>query len=319
MVRVAILDDYQSVALEVVDWSALDGRAEITAFHEHLPGEDAVAEALVGFEVVVAMRERTAFPASLLRRLPHLRLLVTTGMRNSSIDLPAAEELGITICGTDSVASSTVEHTWALILAWSRHIVEEAGNMSAGRWQTTLGNGLAGKTLGIVGLGRIGSAVAAVGNAFGMRVVAWSQNLTTERADAAGAELVGFHELLADSDVVTVHLVLSDRTRHLIGAPEIARMRPSALLVNTSRGPIIDSAAAGLGGGLRRARRRRGGCVRRGAAGGGPPPALDTRGARDTAPRLRHPRGLRGVLRAGGGGRRCLPGRFAGAPDIALM
>ena len=243
MVRVAILDDYQDVALEVVDWSALDGRAEMTALHEHLPDEEAVAEALAGFEVVVAMRERTAFPASLLRRLPHLRLLVTTGTRNSSIDLPAAEELGITVCGTDSVASSTVEHTWALILAWSRHIVEEAGNMSAGRWQTTLGNGLAGKTLGIVGLGRIGSAVAAVGNAFGMRVVAWSQNLTAKRADAAGAELVDFHELLAESDVVTVHLVLSDRTRHLIGAPEIARMRPSALLVNTSRGPIIDSVA----------------------------------------------------------------------------
>ena len=244
MVRVAILDDYQSVALEVADWSALDGRAEITAFHEHLPSEEAVADALVDFEVVVAMRERTAFPASLLRRLPRLRLLVTTGMRNSSIDLQAAAELGITVSGTDSVASSTVEHTWALILGWSRHIAEEAGNMSAGRWQTTLGNDLAGKTLGVVGLGRIGSAVAAVGNAFGMRVVAWSQNLTQERADAAGAELVGFQELLADSDVVTVHLVLSDRTRHLIGAAEIARMRPSALLVNTSRGPVIDSVAA---------------------------------------------------------------------------
>ena len=243
MVRVAILDDYQSVALEVTDWSALDGRAEITAFHEHLPNEDAVADALVDFDVVVAMRERTAFPASLLRRLPRLQLLVTTGMRNSSIDMRAAAELGITVSGTDSVASSTVEHTWALILGWSRHIVEEAGNMSAGRWQTTLGNGLAGKTLGVVGLGRIGSAVAAVGNAFGMRVVAWSQNLTTERADAAGAELVGFHELLADSDVVTVHQVLSDRTRHLIGAAEIARMRPTALLVNTSRGPVIDSVA----------------------------------------------------------------------------
>ncbi len=243
MVRVAILDDYQGVALEVVDWSALDGRAEITPFHEHFPNEDAVAAALADFEVIVAMRERTPFPAALLRRLPRLRLLVTTGMRNSSIDLEAAGELGITVTGTDSIASSTVEHTWALILAWSRHIVEEAGNMSAGRWQTTLGNGLAGKTLGIVGLGRIGSAVAAVGKAFGMRVVAWSQNLTAERADAAGVELVGFHELLAGSDVVTVHLVLSDRTRHLIGAPEIARIRRSALLVNTSRGPIVDSVA----------------------------------------------------------------------------
>jgi phosphoglycerate dehydrogenase-like enzyme len=243
MVRVAILDDYQGVALEVVDWSALDARAEIAAFDRRFPDEDAAAEALADFEVVVAMRERTPFPASLLGRLPHLRLLVTTGMRNGAIDLAAAGQLGITVCGTDSIASSTVEHTWALILAWSRHIVEEAGNMSAGRWQTTLGNGLAGKTLGIVGLGRIGTAVAAVGNAFGMRVVAWSQNLTTERAEAAGAELVGFRELLADSDVVSVHLVLSDRTRHLIAAPELARMRPSALLVNTARGPIVDSAA----------------------------------------------------------------------------
>ena len=243
MVRVAILDDYQGVALEVVDWSALDGRAEIIAFHEHFATVDAAAEALVDFEVVVAMRERTPFPAALLRRLPRLRLLVTTGMRNSAIDLEAAGKLGITVSGTDSISSSTVEHTWALILAWSRHIVEEAGNMSAGRWQTTLGNGLAGNTLGVVGLGRIGSAVAAVGSAFGMRVVAWSQNLTTERAHAAGADLVGFHELLAQSDVVTVHLVLSDRTRHLIGAPEIALMRPSALLVNTSRGPIVDTVA----------------------------------------------------------------------------
>ena len=243
MVRVAILDDYQGVAREVVDWSALDGRAEITTFERHFPDEDAAAEALVDYEVVVAMRERTPFPASLLHRLPQLRLLVTTGMRNGSIDLAAAEQLGVTVCGTDSVPSSTVEHTWALILAWSRHIVEEAGNMSAGRWQTTLGNGLSGKTLGIIGLGRIGTAVAAVGNAFGMRVVAWSQNLTTERAEAAGVELVAFPELLADSHVVSVHLVLSDRTRHLIGASEIARMRPSALLVNTSRGPIVDAAA----------------------------------------------------------------------------
>ena len=243
MLRVAILDDYQQVALAVADWSPLDGRAEVTVFDQRFGDEEAAAKALGDFDILVAMRERTPFPASLLRRLQRLRLLVTTGMRNSSIDLQAAEDLGITVSGTDSIASSTVEHTWALILAWSRHIVEEAGNMSAGRWQTTLGIGLAGKTLGIVGLGRIGSAVAAVGDAFGMRVVAWSPNLTTERALAAGVELVGFHELLVNSDVVTVHLVLSERTRHLIGAAEIALMRPSALLVNTSRGPIVDSVA----------------------------------------------------------------------------
>ena len=243
MLRVAILDDYQQVALAVADWSPLGGRADVTVFDEPFGDEETAAKALGDFDIVVAMRERTPFPASLLRRLPRLKLLVTTGMRNTAIDLATAEELGIVVSGTASVASSTVEHTWALILAWSRHIVEESGNMAAGRWQTTLGAGLAGKTLGVVGLGRIGTAVAAVGNAFGMRVVAWSQNLTVERAEAAGAELVDFSELLSGSDVVTVHLVLSDRTRHLIGAGELALMRPTALVVNTSRGPIVHSDA----------------------------------------------------------------------------
>lgn len=243
MVRVAVLDDYQGVALEVADWSPLEARADVTVFREPFRDEEAAAQALDGFEILVAMRERTPFPATLLRRLPRLRLLVTTGMRNSAIDVAAAEQLGVVVCGTASVASSTVELTWALILAWSRHVVEEAGNMTAGRWQTTLGNGLAGKTLGVVGLGRIGSAVAAVGNAFGMRVVAWSQNLTAERAEAAGAELVGFPELLAGADFVTVHLVLGERTRHLIGARELSLMKPTALLVNTSRGPIVSTDA----------------------------------------------------------------------------
>lgn len=243
MVRVAVLDDYQGVALEVADWSALEGRADVTVLREPFRDEEAAVQALDDFEILVAMRERTPFPASLLRRLPRLQLLVTTGMRNNAIDVTAAEELGVVVCGTASVASSTVELTWALILAWSRHVVEEAGNMAAGRWQTTLGNGLAGKTLGIVGLGRIGSAVAAVGNAFGMRVVAWSQNLTAERAEAAGAERVDFPELLSGADVVTVHLVLSERTRHLIGARELSLMKPTALLVNTSRGPIVSTDA----------------------------------------------------------------------------
>jgi len=243
MVHVAILDDYQRVALEVADWSALDGRAELTVFTERLEGEDEAAAVLAEFDVVVAMRERTPFPGSLLSRLPRLQLLVTTGMRNSAIDLAAAERHGICVCGTGSLPSSTVEHTWALILGWSRHLVEEAGNMAGDGWQTTLGSGLAGKTLGIVGLGRIGAAVGRVGSTFGMHVLAWSQNLTTEIAEAAGAERVSFAELLSASDVVSVHQVLSDRTRNLIGAPELALMRRSALLVNTSRGPIVNADA----------------------------------------------------------------------------
>lgn len=243
MIRVAILDDYQRVALEVADWTLLDGRAELIVFDGRLGDEDAVVAALAEFDVVVAMRERTAFPGSLLRRLPRLRLLVTTGMRNSAIDLAAAQEQGIAVCGTGSRSASTVEHTWALILGRSRNLVEEAANMATGGWQTTLGAGLAGRTLGIVGLGRIGSAVAQVGSAFGMRVLAWSENLTAERAEASGAELVSLADLLAASDVVTVHQVLSDRTRNLIGQPELALMRPTALLVNTSRGPIVSSDA----------------------------------------------------------------------------
>lgn len=243
MIRVAILDDYQRVALEMADWSVLDGRAELVVFADRLVDEDAVVDAIAGFDAVVAMRERTAFPESLLRRLPRLQLLVTTGMRNSVIDLAAAHDQGIAVCGTGSRATSTVEHTWALILGWSRHLVEEGGNMAAGRWQTTVGTGLAGRTLGIIGLGRIGSAVAAVGSVFGMRVLAWSQNLTAEGAAAAGAELAGLPDLLAASDVVTVHQVLSDRTRDLIGAAELASMRSTALLVNTSRGPIVSTDA----------------------------------------------------------------------------
>lgn len=243
MTRVAILDDYQGVALDVADWSAVEARAEVVSLRGHLPDEHATAEALAGYDVVVAMRERTPFPASLLRRLPRLRLLVTTGMRNSAIDLAAAREQGVVVCGTGSLPTSTVEHTWALVLGWSRRLVEEAGNMTAGGWQTTLGSGLAGKTLGVVGLGRIGSSVARIGLAFGMRVVAWSQNLTPEAAEAAGAELVGFDELLAMSDVVTIHQVLSDRTRNLVGKRELASMRPTALLVNTSRGPIVSTEA----------------------------------------------------------------------------
>lgn len=252
MIRLAILDDYQRVALEMADWSVLDGRAETVVFDSRLEDEDAAAAALAEFDVVVAMRERTAFPGSLLARLPRLRLLVTTGMRNGAIDLAAAGAHGIVVCGTGSRAASTVELTWSLILGWSRHLVEEAHNMAVGGWQTTVGTGLAGRTLGIVGLGRIGAAVAEVGSAFGMRVLAWSENLTAERAAASGAELVGLRELLGASDVVTVHQVLSDRTRDLIGEPELALMKPTALLVNTARGPVVscDALVAAVSNGV---------------------------------------------------------------------
>lgn len=241
--RIAILDDYQQVALDVADWGGLRDRARIDVFSEHIDDCDELVQRLAGYDVVVAMRERTPFPAAVLERLPSLRLLVTTGRRNAAIDVAAATRLGITVCGTRSDATATVEHTWALILGLARHLVVESGNVRCGGWQTTLGTGLAGKTLGIVGLGRIGSAVATVGRAFGMDVVAWSANLTEERASAAGARLVPFEELLRRADVVSLHLVLGDRTRHLVGSRELSLMKESALLVNTSRGGIVDTPA----------------------------------------------------------------------------
>ncbi len=186
------------------------------------------------------MRERTPFPAALIDRLPGLRMVVTTGRKNASIDLEAARRRGIVVCGTQSLATAPGELTWALILAWSRHLVCEVANVRGGRWQSTVGRDLAGRTLGVVGLGRIGGQVATVGRAFGMEVLAWSQNLTQDRAEEVGARLVPLDDLLATSDVVTVHQVLSDRTRGLIGAPQLARMKSDALLVNTSRAPIVD-------------------------------------------------------------------------------
>jgi len=243
-VRVAILDDYQSVALRSADWSALAGRAELAAFADHLEDEAALGERLRGFDAVVAMRERTPFPRSLLERLPLLRLLVTTGMRNAAIDVAAARERGVTVCGTRGLDYPTAELTWALILAITRRIPLEHAAVRAGRWQVELGEGLQGKTLGVLGLGRLGGQVAAVGRAFGMEVLAWSQNLTRERTAAAGVTLAAsLDALLAASDVVTIHLVLSGRTRGLLGAAQLGRMRPSAYLVNTSRGPIVDEAA----------------------------------------------------------------------------
>jgi phosphoglycerate dehydrogenase-like enzyme len=238
---VAVLDDYQGVARAYGPWHRLEGRASLTVFEEPLAA--AIAERLRPFEAVVAMRERTPFPRALLESLPALRLLVTTGMANSSIDLDAARERGVTVCGTGSEAHGTAELTWALILAPLRQVPAEDAGIRAGAWQRTVGRDLAGRRLGLLGLGRLGRRVAAVGRAFEMDVVAWSQNLRAEDAAATGVRVVERDELLATADVVSIHLRLSERTRGLIGARELALMRPDAILVNTSRGPIVDEAA----------------------------------------------------------------------------
>jgi phosphoglycerate dehydrogenase-like enzyme len=243
MARVAILDDYQNVARRMADWASLPAGTEVAVFADHLSGTDAVAKRLADFDAVVAMRERTPFPRALLERLPKLRLLVTTGMRNASIDVAAAIERGVTVCGTAGLPYPTAELTWGLILGLFRRIPTEDRATREGRWQVSCGLGLNGKTLGVIGLGGLGSRVAKIGRAFEMDVIAWSQNLIAARATEVGATLVTKDELLARSDVVSVHLVLSDRTRGLLGARELARMKPTAYLVNTSRGPIVDEAA----------------------------------------------------------------------------
>lgn len=238
---VAVLDDYQQVAEQLVDWSRAG--LEVTPFPRHISDEDELAEALAGFEIIVAMRERTPFPAELLRRLPDLRLLVTTGRKNAAIDIAAAVKAGIVVCGTDSLVSPTVELTWGLILALTRNIVAEDAAIRDGAWQRTLGESLEGRTLGLLGLGRIGTRVAAVGQAFGMHTIAWSQNLTAERAASVGVETVDKPELFTDADVVSVHLQLSERTRGLVGAEEFDGLGPQGLLVNTSRAAIVDQEA----------------------------------------------------------------------------
>jgi phosphoglycerate dehydrogenase-like enzyme len=241
--KCVVLDDYQGVALASADWSVLAGDVEIVVFDRHLGDEDAVAEALADAEIVVIMRERTPFPASLLARLPKLELLITSGMRNASVDLAAAGEYGVTVCGTSSTSTAPGELTWALILGLARHLVaENTGLRANGPWQQTLGVDLAGRTLGLLGYGRIGRKVAAVGRAFDMDIVAWSPNLTEERAD--GARLAGSLDELAEvSDVLSIHLVLAGPTRGLVDADVLGRMKPSALLVNTSRAGIVDQDA----------------------------------------------------------------------------
>lgn len=241
--KIAILDDYQNVALELADWSGVRRHAEITVFSDHLADPSAVVERLRPFEVVCVMRERTPLPSDILKQLPNLRLIASTGPRNASIDTQTATDLGIAVTATGYDATPTIEFAWSLILASMRGIDREAASLRAGGWQTGLGSNLRGKSLGIVGLGNIGKEVARIGLAFGMKVIAWSQNLTKDTASAAGAALVDKQTLFRQADIVTVHLVLSGRTRGLVGAGEFALMKPTARLVNTSRGPIVDEAA----------------------------------------------------------------------------
>ena len=241
--KVAILDDYQNVALKMADWSSIASRAEITVFNDYLADTEAVIERLMAFDVVCVMRERTPLPREIIERLPQPKLIASTAGRNASIDMAAAEERGIRVTGTGYRSTATIEMTWALILASARHIARENNSVRGGGWQTSIGRELAGRTLGVLGLGNIGAQVARIGHAFGMKVIAWSQNMTAEIAVAAGATLVAREELFRKADVVTIHLVLSARTRGLVGAAELELMKPTSWLVNTSRGPIVDEGA----------------------------------------------------------------------------
>jgi phosphoglycerate dehydrogenase-like enzyme len=244
LTRIGILDDYQGVALTHGPWDRLPAGLPVDVFRDTITGIDALAARLAPYDALVIMRERTPFPRALIERLPKLRLLVTTGARNRAVDVAACAERGITVCGTPSVAHPTVDLTWGLILSLARGIPTQERALREGRWQgLPLGLTLEGRTLGVIGLGTLGSRVARVGDAFGMRVIAWSQNLTADRAAAAGATLVDKPTLLREADIVTLHLVLSDRSRGTIGAAELALMKPGALLVNTSRGPLVQQDA----------------------------------------------------------------------------
>lgn len=243
MTKVAILDDYQNAALGLADWSRVTDRAELTAFTDHLSDPADVVSRLSDFDAVCVMRERTPLPRSIIEQLPRLKLIASTGPGNASIDLAAADEHGITVTNTRYTATPTVELTWALIMAAARNVAGEAASVRAGGWQTTVGQELHGRNLGILGLGGIGSQIARIGAAFGMQVLAWSQHLTPQQAEAQGAVWVPKEALFAESDTLTIHLVLSERTRNLVGPAELAGMKPTAWLVNTSRGAIVDESA----------------------------------------------------------------------------
>jgi phosphoglycerate dehydrogenase-like enzyme len=240
--RLAILDDYQGVAMSMGPWDRLTG-VEITVFRDTLTDADALAARLAPFDAILAMRERTPFPRALIERLPNLRLLITTAARNRSIDAAACAERGIVFCGTPSHGDPTVDITWGLIIGLMRDLPAQERALREGRWQTSVGTALEGRTLGVVGLGKLGARVAKVAQAFGMKVIAWSQNLTEARAAEVGATRVDKAALFEQADVVTLHLVLSDRSRGIVGEAELGRMKPSAFVVNTSRGPLIDQDA----------------------------------------------------------------------------
>jgi phosphoglycerate dehydrogenase-like enzyme len=242
-VKIAILDDYQNVALSIADWSSVAKKADITVFNDHIDQIDALIERLLPFDVICVMRERTPLRRDVIEHLPRLRFIASTGPRNISIDMAAANERGIVVANTGYRSTPTIELTWALILASARHLVGESNSIRAGGWQISVGEELDSKVLGVLGLGNVGGQVARIGRAFGMKIIAWSQNLTAEKAAAVGAELVTKDELFRRADIVTIHLILSERTRGLVGAAEMALMKPTTRLVNTSRGPIVDEQA----------------------------------------------------------------------------
>ncbi len=241
--RVAVLDDYQGIAGDRSDWDIIKDKTEIIVFDNHLFDENEVAERLKSFDVICAMRERTPFPRSQLEKLPNLKLLVTSGMRNRGIDVAAANELGVTVCGTRSVGRPTADLAWGLILGLARQIPMEDRRVRAGGWQKTIGVGLEGKILGIAGLGNLGARMVPIAKAFGMKVIAWSQNLSEEKCLKEGVELVSKRDLLTKSDFISIHLILSERTHGLFGSSELAEMKSTAYIINTSRGPIIDEGA----------------------------------------------------------------------------
>ena len=242
-VQIAVIDDWQNVASGVVDWSALASVGQVHFLHDYPADTATMVERLQAFDVICVMRERSTFDQALLQGLPRLKLLVTGGMRNAAIDVAAAKALGIQVCGTDSYKQAAPELTWALIMASTRNLLAEANSLRAGGWQIGLGGDLYGKTLAVLGLGSIGQKVAQFGQAFGMHVIAWSENLTPERAAEAGVSWVSKRELFEQADILSVHLVLSERSRGLVDAQALGWMKPSARLVNTSRGPIVDEQA----------------------------------------------------------------------------
>ena len=318
MVRAAILDDYQNVALKLADWSPVAKDVEIKVFDKPFAGPDEAIKALQGFAIVVGMRERTPFPRKVIEALPDLKLLITTGARNNAFDVKAAAERGIPVCGTGGFGNPTAGIAIGLMLELTRHIGFENARLKAGApWQMTIGQDLEGMTLGILGLGKLGQRVAAIAKALGMKVIAWSQNLTPEKAKEAGVDYVAKEDLFRNADVVTIHVVLSDRSRGLVGAHELGLMKKTAYLINTSRGPIVDEKA--LIAALQREidRRRRPRRVRRRAAAARSPVPQAGQCRAHAASRLCQRAELPQVFHGRGRGHPRLARRQAGAPDRA--